>query len=498
MRILMINSNRYKKPYPVIPFGLSRVAAAIENAGHEVHVLDLCFSENCARDISNAVSKSRPDIIGITIRNIDNGTGYNPHFLLKEVRDEVIVPCKKVFSGPIIIGGPGVGISAADMLPFLDIEFAIRGDGEGAILEFVSQLEKNLPLDGVGGLVRWEGNRITQDNPPMRISDMNSLPIAKPDRYIDLKPYITMSSPLQIQTKRGCPLKCTYCTYNRVEGHHYRLRDPQLVADEIEYLVKNTGIRHIEFTDSTFNSPMDHAKSVLRAVAAKKLDISLSTMGMHPAAIDDELADLMKEVHFQKVDVGAEAGCNAILRSLGKNFNKEDILRAGEILHKRGIPIVWYLLLGAPGETEQTLMETFETINHVASFWDMVAIGVGIRVYKGTPIAEDMQRENPACTRDNFLSPTGYSPEALSLDEIKAITRRVALRYPNYYMYDEELHIPTAFWRIIVGIQKIFALDQPRFRFFILYQILKRISDIDFFKLMLSEFRNRNRHNSSS
>ncbi len=175
MRILMINSNRYRKPYPVIPFGLSRVAAAIENAGHEVHVADLCFSENCAKDISNALNKIHPEIIGITIRNIDNATGFNPHFLLKETREEVIVPCKKIFSGPIIIGGPGVGISAVEMLSFLDLEFAIRGDGEAAMAEFINRIEKNLSLDGLGGLVWRKEDRIIEDNPPMRVNDLNSL-----------------------------------------------------------------------------------------------------------------------------------------------------------------------------------------------------------------------------------------------------------------------------------------------------------------------------------
>ncbi len=428
MRILMINGNRYKTPYPVIPFGLSRVASSIEDAGHEVQGLDLCFSDDCARDISNAVSKFNPDLIGITIRNIDNGTGFNTNFLLKDTRDEVIVQCKKLFSGPIIIGGPAVGISGAEMLSFLDLEFAIRGDGETAMLEFINRLEKNLPIEDIEGLIRRKGNQILEDNPPMRVPDLDSLPFAKPHRYIDLKPYIRVGSPLQIQTKRGCPLKCTYCTYNKVEGYYYRLRKPQLVADEIEYLVKETGIKHIEFTDSTFNSPLDHAKSVLRAVAAKKLDLTLSTMGLNPGFMDEELADLMKQVNFRKIDLGVESGCNTTLRSLGKNFTKDDILRAGRILHEKGIPINWILMLGAPGETEQTLKETFETINNISSYWDFIAIGVGIRIYKGTPIAEDMLKENPDCTKDNFLHPVPYIPEALSLDEIKIITKKMALQ----------------------------------------------------------------------
>ena len=488
MRVLMINANRFKQPWPVIPFGLCCVTAAIENAGHEVHVLDLCFSKNCARDISNAVSKLQPDLIGVSIRNIDNSAGYNTLFLLGQVKNEIIVPLKKAFSGPIVIGGPSVGISGAEMLSFLDLKFAIRGDGEAAMVEFVNRLEKKLPLNGLGGVVRREGNQIVEDNPPLLVTDLNSLPLAKAHRYIDLQPYRRFDSPLQIQTKRGCALNCSYCTYNRIEGLHYRLRNPQLVADEIEYLVKETGINHIEFTDSTFNIPLDHTKSVLRAVAAKGLDLNLRTMGLNPGAVDEELAALMKKVGFRDVDLGAEAGCDAMLRNLGKNFSKKDILRAGRILHKRGIPITWYLLVGAPGETEQTLMETFETINSAASKWDLINIGVGVRVYNGAPIAKRMQRENPLCTEDNFLKPVHYSPEAITLDAVKAITKRTALRFPNYFMYDEDENTPPMVLMIGTALLKLFAPKQPIWRLHILLRSLQKITGVSLFKSILFEY----------
>ncbi|MFV9644543.1 MAG: B12-binding domain-containing radical SAM protein [Desulfobacterales bacterium] len=491
MRVLMINANRFKQPWPVIPFGLCCVAAAIENAGHEVHILDLCFSKNCARDISNAVSKLQPDLIGVSIRNIDNSAGYNTLFLLEHVKNEIIVPLKNAFSGPIVIGGPSVGINGAEMLSFFDLEFAIRGDGEAAMVEFVNRLEKKFPSNGLGGLVRRKGNKIVEDNLPLLVTDLDSLPLARPHRYIDLRPYRRFDSPLQIQTKRGCVLNCSYCTYNRIEGSRYRLRKPQLVADEIEYLVKKTGINHIEFTDSTFNIPIEHTKSVLEAVAAKGLDLNLRTMGLNPGAVDEELADLMKKVGFRDVDLGAEAGCDAMLKSLGKNFRKKDILQAGRILHKRGIPITWYLLVGAPGETKQTLNETFETINSAASKWDLINVGVGIRVYNGSPIAKHMLRENPLCTKDNFLHPVYYSPQALSLEEVKTITKRTALRHSNYFMYDEDENTPSMVLMIGTALLRLFAPKQPIWKLHILLRSVQKMIGINWFKSILFERKNR-------
>ena len=63
MRILLINSNRLKHPWPVIPFGLCYVASSLESAGHEVRVLDLCFTENPANEIERLVPDFNDSVI---------------------------------------------------------------------------------------------------------------------------------------------------------------------------------------------------------------------------------------------------------------------------------------------------------------------------------------------------------------------------------------------------------------------------------------------------
>lgn len=474
MRVLMINSNRFKQPWPVIPFGMCCVAAAAENAGHEVRALDLCFSRNCSRDINEVIRDFRPEVVGVTIRNIDNSAGYNTLFLLENTKKEVIQPLKDSFDGPIVIGGPSVGISGAEMLEYLDIPFAVRGDGELAFNEFLSRLAGGEKLDGVGGLVRRENGQIVEDNTPLHVPDLNGLPHVNPGHYIDLKPYQRFNSPLQVQTKRGCPLTCTYCTYNRIEGRSFRLRDPKLVVDEIEKLVRDTGIKHIEFTDSTFNIPLDHCKSILKELSGRNLQLDLRTMGLNPGTVDDELVELMKQTGFRDVDLGAEAGCDAMLESLGKNYTKEDVLKAGRLLREKEIPTTWYLLVGAPGETRETLRETFDTINQAASPWDLVNIGVGVRVYNGAPLAEEMRVKNPDKIRDNFLHPVNYESHSLSLDEVKFLTKKEAIERPNYFMYDEDENTPPEI--IVAGttILKIFAPHLPLWKLHIFVRTLQK------------------------
>ena len=335
-RTLLINSNRYCRPGPVIPFGLCCVATACEQAGHEMRLLDLCFARNCRKAIRQAVTSFAPDVVGIGIRNIDDGVGRSTHFHLEDVRSDVVGPVKDVFGGPVVIGGAAVGINAREMLEFFDLEFAVRGDGETTMARLLDRWSAGQPWDGTPGLVVHRAGQIVDDQPPDRIPDLDRLPRPQFHKYVDLKAYRRFDSPLQIQTKRGCALRCVYCVYNQVEGHEYRLRDPLLVADEIESLVRETGINHIEFIDSTFNIPLDHAKAVLRAVIAKRMDLQLRTMGLNPGSVDGELVDLLQQAGFSDVDVGAESACDVTLKALGENYTKDAVLRRGNAVARQG------------------------------------------------------------------------------------------------------------------------------------------------------------------
>lgn len=476
MNILLINSNRLKHPWPVIPFGLCAVAASLEAAGHDVVFLDLCFSKDTDQDIRLALARFKPELVGVSIRNIDNASGYNTIFFIEQTKAEVIDPLKSAFEGPIVIGGAAVGISGSEILDFFDLNLAIQGDGERSMVELAARLEKHLPLSGLGGLILRQDGMIVEENPPLPVTDMNALPSIKFARYLDVRRYRKYNSPLQIQTKRGCALKCVYCTYNRLEGSAYRFKDPLRVADEVETLVRETGIRHIEFTDSTFNIPLHHAKAVLRAIAVKNLNLRCRALGLNPSAVDEELVSLMKLVGFQDVDLGVESGCNQTLRSLGKNFNKEDILKAGKLLRQANIPTSWFLLLGAPDETEDTLKETIETIAEAASPWDLVVIGVGIRVYKGAPLAKALQQTNPYGINDNFLTPVHFEPKAIDIQTIRGIAKSAYRRYPNFLIYNDKSQYPEAILKAVSVILKLFFPEQPMWRVYIfIRKILKKL-----------------------
>jgi radical SAM superfamily enzyme YgiQ (UPF0313 family) len=473
-KVLLINSNRFKHPWPVIPFGLLYIATSLEKENN-VEFLDLCFSKNCKDDIERKIINFIPDIIGISIRNIDDTGGYNVHFLLEDVKTDVVDNCKNAFSGPIVIGGPSVGISGMEMLEYFDLEYAIRGDGETVMPQFVKRYEMSSSFEGLEGLIIRQNNKIIQDTQPFRIDDIDTLPYSKTVRYLDFEKYRRFGSPIHIQTKRGCALRCSYCTYNRIEGKKYRLRNPRLVADEIELLINETGINNIEFTDSIFNIPLKHAKDVLREIIKKKIIIKLHTMGLSPAAIDEELLDLMKKSGFTEIDIGVESLNDKVLECLSKDFKRSDILRTAGLLKTTKIPVTWFIMLGAVNETSDTVIETLDSIKALASRWDLIFVSTGIRVYNGAPIAVQLLERNPHCTEDNFLHPVKINPENISLEEIHIIAKEYSRRYPNFYFYEKENITPG--WLHITGnyLLKIFNSRQPVWRLLIALRMVGNI-----------------------
>ncbi|MBK8576164.1 MAG: radical SAM protein [Elusimicrobia bacterium] len=384
-----------------------------------------------------------------------------------------------------MIGGAAVGINGREMLDFFDLELAVCGDGETAMVDLLDRWERGLALSGVSGLVIRREGRIIEENPPLGIKELDRFPRSRVHRYIDVNEYRRYDSPIQVQTKRGCALKCAYCTYNRIEGSCVRLRDPHLVADEVAEIVETTGVTHIEFTDSTFNIPLDHCKAVLRAIIQRGLSLRLRTMGINPGAVDEELVDLLRTAGFRDVDLGVESGCDKILKNLGKSFRKKDVLSAGRRLQQRGIDVTYCLLVGAPGETPETLRETFVTMDAVASPWNLIDVGVGLRIYKGSPIADEMLRNDPTCTADQFLRPVTYTDPEMDLNTLQLLTKWHAMGRINVFLYNDDQGTPPILLRLGTYLLKRFAPHRPLWKWFIIIRLLERWSGLNAVKQVI-------------
>ncbi len=453
MRVLLINSNREQSPWPAAPIGLSMVACATEADGHEVSFLDLAFARNPAADTRKRVAEFGPDVIGVSIRNLDNCNFDAPRFYLDEIRDEVIRVAREALpnkSAKIVIGGAAVNLAPWDILHHVEADYALAGEGEQALPTFLRALQDGADLRRVPGVLdkagtmpalslapQFGGDRVFRGEPPAGRSLVDDFDVRGKSelyRWVDWPTYVANGAPYPIQTKRGCALRCVYCAYNNIEGRTYRTRNPKLIADEIEQVVKEYGVRYIDFVDSTFNIPAPHAIGLCDELASRKLpdDLQLSTMGINPAVMPTELLESMKRAGFENLMCTPESASNVTLKSLKKGFDRDQVIFAAEQLKKANMKTLWFFMFGAPGETVDTIKESLDFCEHHMSPNDVALFTAGIRVYPGTPLEKQCKEEGWFAQDDNLLQPSWYVAPTIDVADMYRLLIEGAIDHPNW------------------------------------------------------------------
>ena len=139
MRVLLVNSNRMQPP--IGPIGLDYLADSLSAAGHEVRLLDLCFSESLAADLEGAVRGFAPEVIGVTVRNTDDCYFSSQAFFLPEIR-KVIGQLRRLSDAPVVLGGVGFSVTPVAALEYCGADFGIAGEGEVAFPELLKALAR--------------------------------------------------------------------------------------------------------------------------------------------------------------------------------------------------------------------------------------------------------------------------------------------------------------------------------------------------------------------
>jgi radical SAM superfamily enzyme YgiQ (UPF0313 family) len=381
-RILFLNANETMRPYRVAPLGLAFVASAVRAAGHDVRFLDFPESARERRAFRRAVAEWPADYLAVGIRNLDNSDFHafesylrQPAALVAEAR--AVRPEVRV-----ILGGPAATVDPGLVLNAVKPDHILLGEGEESLPRIIARLEAGERLPAILG---------AQDDAhtPFRVVDAAHLPAPRLYEWVEnLRPYLRGDAGYPLQTKRGCPLKCTYCTYGRIEGTRYRFLNPQTIADEVEGAMEH-GVRDFEFVDSTFNLPPHHALGILSALAARGLAANYVGTGLNPSKLPDELLAAMRAGGFRSVILTAESASDTMLASYQKNYKRTRLHEAADLLAKHDITALWVFLIGGPDETAQTVEETLSFIEERVHSPHAVYITSGIRVYPGSPIADD-------------------------------------------------------------------------------------------------------------
>lgn len=417
MKILLVATNRERSPYPVAPLGALFVAGAARAAGHEVEFLDLGAAIFPELALRRALAKQDFQAVAFGIRNLDNCWLFAPHSYVGEVRAvaEIVRQC---FQGPLILGGTGFSVSPDGWLRELDATCGVVGEGERVFVEVLARLEKGQPLDSIEGVVLPKNHSRPPGLAPAKaIERLGELTPPAHDlcRY---SRYQGRGGFVGVQTKRGCPFRCTYCIYPKLEGRRYRLRPPAAVADEVASVVAHTRLRHFFFVDSVFNDPRAHALAVCRELARRKLPARWSAF-CNPVGFDAELARAMAEAGCEGVEFGLDVACDKMLAALDKPFGQAEIKVAMQAAHDARLPFAAFLLFGGPSETWRDVEDTQKFLNSCAPA-NAVFATLGLRVFENTPLVDIAIRDGQLSPGQDLFAPAYYLSAAMREDtEIK-------------------------------------------------------------------------------
>jgi lipid biosynthesis B12-binding/radical SAM protein len=401
-RVFFISANSREVPYPVYPLGMAVCSAALAEKGHLVRQFDCLAAGRSEALLVSSLERFAPDFVCLSMRNIDNIDSHTSdvEWYLDSYKRlvEVVRGCTRA---PVIAGGPAFSIMPEKILAYIGADYGVRGEGERALNELIAKLEKGEAAE-----------RITSTaNAPLHGREMVAPLFEK--ELADF--YIGVSSVIGLQTKRGCPYHCTYCTYPAIEGHEFRPRDPRAVVDDIERMARDFNAQDFFFTDSVFNDAQGDHLELVEEILRRQVHIRWAAFFTPRNSTPQELT-LMKRSGLYAVELGTDAGCDRTLAGMGKEFTYERVLSFNDACVKNEIPCCHYVIFGGPNENEATIAESlanFEKLKYC------VILGFsGIRIYPGTILHRQTIAAGLIDAADPLLKPRYYISPAIAYEQM--------------------------------------------------------------------------------
>ena len=401
-RVFFVAGNRCVDPYPVYPMGMAVVSAALAARGHEVRQFDLLSSGSDLAALSAAARAFAPDVICYSLRNVDTEDHLNPDDWLLDGDRAAIRALRGACGAPIVLGGAGFSILPEELLEFLGADYGVIGEGEHAACELVDALAAGRP---------WP--RLTRSRELMPAAS-----IGCPRYDASIVPYYRKTSGLiGLQTKRGCPHACSYCSYPLIEGSRIRHRDPREVVDDLETLQRDFGVDNVFFTDSIFNDAAGGHLALAEEMIRRGTTIRWASF-FRPQRLERAQLQLLKRAGLYALELGTDAADDATRAALGKGFTFDEVVRSAQACADEGLSVAHYVMFGGPDETPQTAARGLANLRRLPT--SVVFAFVGVRIFPATRLRERAVREGIIAAGDPLLRPTYYVSPGVDQAELEA------------------------------------------------------------------------------
>lgn len=428
MKVTLVNppypESSHQHP-PFVPLSLCYLGAVCEKNGYEVNVIDCQGEKLSLQNFRSRLEKTEADVVGITSATLTYKSALKVANIVKEVFPECVT----------VLGGCHATFWDVNALKeCANLDIIVRKEGEATFLELLRKLECKESLDKVQGITFRKGDQIVKNEDRPYIENLDDLPFPA-HHLLNLNSYVKVGKLIiPVMTSRGCVYWCDFCTAVRMFGRKYRMRSPKNVVDEMELVHKKYGIEQFTFYDDAFTVDQKRTEEICNEISRRKLNVEWDCE-TRVDMVNRPLLEKMRKAGCIAVWFGVESGCQMIIDQMKKKFTIEQTRRAFKMAHDVGLMTVASVILGFPGETEQT---AWETVKFVKSL-NPVDVGFYIATpYPGTPLY-DMVKEKGWLKTDDFdkydtATPVFETPY-LSMERLKEIRFKAYQQFylrPNY------------------------------------------------------------------
>jgi radical SAM superfamily enzyme YgiQ (UPF0313 family) len=427
LRVLLINLNSYDQPYPVYPLGVAYIDGALTEAGHETRIWDGRMSRE---SLEETIAAFAPHLVGVSIRNVDNVQYHNPRSFVQEAVD-CCQRLRTLTSVPLVLGGSAFSVFPKEIFEATGVDFGIQGEGERTLLSLIAALQTGAPLESIAGLYHRdaEGRSRWLPTSPNNVIFTNK-PLHRPEL---LHAYNGQGSLPGVQTQRGCPLRCCYCTYPLIEGKKSRYRSGEEVVEEMRRLVA-LGVHYTFIVDSVFNTRPDHVVEICEALIRAELPMQWQCF-LRPRGATREVLGLMKRAGMKHVEFGSDSFSDPVLKAYGKSFTYDEIRQASESAHALGLHYSHFIIFGGPGETHETVEETISRALTLPGAYYFATIGM--RIYPDTPLWRQLAPEKNGETAADYLAvPRFHLAPGFTVDGLYQRLAAVRREHHNWVVGD--------------------------------------------------------------
>ncbi|MCW3996822.1 MAG: B12-binding domain-containing radical SAM protein [Candidatus Bathyarchaeota archaeon] len=332
--------------------GLAYLAAVLEKEGHEVKVFDCPPLHVDYSQIKQVIGRFLPDMVGITSVTATFNSALKVAQIAKQAHPNAFV----------VLGGPHVTI-ADDSFILLhpEVDVVVKGEGEQTILDLAAYVSGKRNLQDVVGITFAKNGQLTHTPNRPCIQNLDDLPFPAWHLFPLIKYRIFHKIGVPMLTSRGCGSNCSFCLIPRTAGTTFRARTPASVAKEMEYVKQQYHADFVTFNDEIFTYDKEHVLGICQEIKQRKIKLPWDCQ-TRPDLISKELLQTMKSANCQSINFGIESGSQKMLNIMRKPATVEQNTLAISWAKEAGLSVTVSLVLGYPGETQETLMQTIDFI----------------------------------------------------------------------------------------------------------------------------------------